>query len=174
MELVIVAAIAANGVIGKEGGLPWHIPAEEKQYHDIIRGGWAVVGRKSIETEKNSLPLEGLMIITRNQDFTSRTNIVVHSIDGAIAKAEAKGLEKLFILGGSEIYRQTLSRADRMIISKIDAEVEGDIYFPDFDLANWQVIASRKYPKDNENLYGFEVVEMVRIESREFLTNIYK
>jgi len=162
MELVIVAAVAANGVIGKEGGLPWQIPAEEKQYHDIIRDHWALVGRKSIITEKNTLPVEGLYILTRDLDFTSASNQVVHSIQEAIDRAKAQQLSKLFILGGSEVYRQTLALADRMIISFVHADVAGETHFPAYQTEDWEVISTRKYPQSAENQYGFDVVEMRR------------
>lgn len=166
MELVIVAAVAANRVIGKEGGLPWKVPAEEKQYHDIIRGHWALVGRKSIVTEENILPVAGLFILTRNTHFTSANNQVVHTIAEAITRAQALNLPKLFILGGSEVYRQTLHLADRMIISFVKAKVEGETYFPPYQMEDWDVISRKNYPPDAENQYGFEVVEMVARERR--------
>lgn len=162
MELVIVAAIASNGVIGKEGGLPWHIPAEERQYHDIIRGHWGLVGRKSISTEKNTLPVAGLFILTRDINFTSTTNEVVHSIEEALDKAATLNLDQLLILGGSEVYRQTLPLADRMILSFVDAEAEGETYFPPYNQDEWDVISTKNYPEDAYNQYGFEVREWER------------
>jgi dihydrofolate reductase len=162
MELVIVAAVSANGVIGKDGGLPWKIPAEEKQYHDSIRGHWGLVGRKSIATEENILPVSGLFVLTRRESYTSATYQVVNAIDDALARAREMKLKKLFILGGTEVYRQTIPMANRMIISFVNAVVEGQTIFPKYDPEEWDIISTKYYPQQADNQYGFEVKEMIR------------
>lgn len=162
MELVIVAAVSANGVIGKDGGLPWKIPAEEKQYHNIIRGHWGLVGRKSIVTEENVLPVSGLFVLTRSESYTSPVYQVVNRIEDALARAKEMALEKLFILGGTEVYRQTIPMADRMIISFVNVVVEGQTIFPTYDPEEWNIVSTKYYPQQADNQYGFEVKEMTR------------
>jgi dihydrofolate reductase len=162
VEIIIIAARSENHVIGKEGGLPWHIPAEEKHYHDSIRGHWGVVGRKSIATEKNQLPLAGLIILTRDRGYQSPPNLLAHSLQEALDMARLRGLDRLFILGGSEVYRQALPLTDRMILSEVKAEVEGEIYFPNFDEAEWKVESSESFPMGEGGEPGFEVKYLLR------------
>lgn len=154
-----MAAVAANDVIGQGGGLPWHLPTEEKHYHDTIRGKWAIVGRKSMATEKNVLPLAGLMILTRDQAYKAGEHLIILSLREGIELAREKGLNELIILGGSEVYRQTIDMADRMILSHLEKDMEGESYFPPIDLSKWDVVHETSYPQSTENEVGFVVRE---------------
>jgi len=147
MELVIVAAVAENGVIGAEGGMPWHYPADLKHFKRTTTGHPVIVGRRTFEgiVERLGEPLPdrtSIVLTTRGAETieadVDHENVrVVGSIDAAISAAGVADTEVAHVVGGASVYEQFLPKADRMVLTEIHHSHEGDAYFPAYDDADW-------------------------------------
>jgi dihydrofolate reductase len=162
MMKIIMAAIAKNNVIGKDNNLIWHLPADLRFFKQTTKGHTLIMGRKTFESLGNPLPHRDSLVVTRNVAYSSDGITVFHSLESALAYAEKKGLEKVFILGGGEIYRQSMNIADKLIITEVHAEFEGDTYFPEIDSEMWKEISREVHKADEKNKYDFAFVEYVR------------
>lgn len=130
MELVIIAGVAANGVIGKDGGLPWNLPEDLKHFKRTTRGHAVIMGRKTFESIGRPLPKRQNIIVSRT--MAPGGYDVAGSLDEAVTIAKSRGHEKAFVIGGARLYAEALSRADTMILSELHDEHEGDVTFPAF------------------------------------------
>ncbi len=165
MRLSIIAAVAANRVIGRNNKLPWRQSTDLKRFKTLTMGHHVLMGRKTYGDDV-SKPLPGRVnvVITNNSDFKAQGVAIARSIDEAIAKAEAAQDEEVFILGGGEIFRQTIHRADRMYITQIHADVEGDTFFPEFDDVNeWRLVDREDFEADDKNEYPFSFLTYDRV-----------
>ncbi len=127
----IMVARSSNRVIGKDNDLVWHMPADLKYFKETTRGHFVTMGRKTYESVDKPLPGRLNIIITRQTDYFRECCLTVHSLEEAFRLGEAHGQQEMFVLGGSQIYEQAMDRVDRMYITDIKAEFEGDSYFPD-------------------------------------------
>lgn len=132
-EIVIVAAVARNGVIGRNNALPWRLPEDLRHFKATTLGKPVIMGRKTWESLGRPLPGRLNLVISRNPDYVAEGGEVVESIDAALARAAAEGAGQACIIGGGELYRQALAIADRLILTEIDRDFEGDATFPAFD-----------------------------------------
>ncbi|MDD9953136.1 MAG: dihydrofolate reductase [Candidatus Woesearchaeota archaeon] len=141
--IALIAAMTTDRVIGHQNTLPWHIPEDLKHFKETTRGKTVVMGRKTYESLGKPLPNRHNIVIstTLNADVD-----VCTSVDAAIAKAQTYD-EDIFIIGGATIYEQTLDLVDKMYISYVKGEYEGDSYFPEFDEANWEIEEKKEYDK---------------------------
>jgi dihydrofolate reductase len=154
----IVVACSNNNVIGKSNGLPWYLPADLRRFKELTTGHTVAMGRKTYESipEKfRPLPHRKNIIITRDQNFSATGATVVHSIQEAI---EAAGNEELYIIGGAEIYRQAMSIADRIYLTEVDANIDGDTFFPNINLEEWHETTREPHEKDEKNPYDYTFV----------------
>ncbi|MFC0820754.1 dihydrofolate reductase [Moraxella marmotae] len=137
IDIVQVVAISRNRAIGKDNQLLWHIPADLQHFKRITDGGVIVMGRKTFESLGRLLPNRTHHIITRQADFGHDGVVVSHSLDQAIERAKADAISQnqsqIFIIGGGEIYAQSLSQADRLEITEVDITIDGDAFYPDID-----------------------------------------
>jgi len=136
--VVLVVAAAKNRVIGRDGGLPWRIPADLKWFKAVTTGKPVVMGRKTFESIGRPLPDRTNMVVTRNRDFAAEGAQVFATVDFAIAVARRAAKEEICVIGGGEIYAYAMSRARRIYLSEVDAEVEGDTKFPIVDRRDWR------------------------------------
>ncbi len=164
MIRAIIAAVADNGVIGRDNDLAWHLPADLRHFKKTTSGHYIVMGRKTFETLGKPLPNRTNIIITRNPDYRQEGAVVVHSLEEALGFAEKKGQEKVFILGGGEIYRQAMVLADRMYITEVHGTFEGDTFFPEIDPEVWREEHREDHPADEKNKYAYSFVEYTRRE----------
>lgn len=162
MIKIIMAAIAKNNVIGKNNNLIWRLPADFRFFKKTTIGHTLIMGRKTFESLDNPLPHRDSLVVTRNKDYTSDSITVFHSLGSALEYCEKKKLEKVFILGGGEIYSQSMDIADKMIITEVHEEFEGDTHFPDIDKDTWKEISREEHKADEKNKYDFAFVEYVR------------
>ena len=132
-EIVIVAAVARNGVIGRDNALPWRLPEDLRHFKATTLGKPVIMGRKTWESLGRPLPGRLNLVVSRNADYLAEGGEVVDSIASALARAAAAGAEQACIIGGGELYRQALAIADRLILTEIDRDFEGDATFPPFD-----------------------------------------
>jgi dihydrofolate reductase len=161
MEKVIMAAKAANNVIGKDNSLPWHLPADLEFFLRTIEGEFLMAGRKFFESiQGREVFHEGVegIVISREKDYQCPTVRVARSIEEAFQLAEQNRVQKIYILGGGEIYQQTIALADRLIITEIHCEFEGDTFFPDIDKSRWQEVSRSDRKKDAVNPYDYSFV----------------
>ena len=146
MKTVIIAALSKNRVIGRNNTIPWHCPADMKHFRRTTKGHPVVAGRKTYESFKIR-PLPGRLnfILTRNPDYTSDEGVIIcQDLDQVVATVKERSAEKLFILGGAEIYNLALPLTGEMILTHLPIEVEGDAYFPQWDEAEWEVAEERR------------------------------
>jgi dihydrofolate reductase len=158
MPLVsLVVAAAANGVIGRDNRMPWHLPEDLAHFKRLTLGHPVVMGRKTYESILAALgkPLPGRtnIVVTRQADFAAPGCIVAASFEATLAAA--REAEEIFVIGGAEIYRLALERADRVHLTLIDAAFEGDATFPALDPALWREAERETHPPAGSRAFGF-------------------
>lgn len=159
MDIAIYVAIAENGVIGRDGGLPWRLSTDLKRFKADTMGKPIVMGRKTYEGIGRPLPGRLNIVVTRDKDWRADGIEVVHSLDEAITLARVRGrcmagAEEVCVVGGGEIYAQALQRADRLHVTHVLAKVEGDAHFPTIDPAIWRVIRSEDFPAGEKDSHA--------------------
>lgn len=163
MKISLISAVAENGVIGLNNDMPWHLPDDfaffkrKTSHHPII------MGRKSLEALGKPLPNRTNIIITRNPDFAAEGVTVVHTLEDAIATAQAINQTEIFVIGGAEIYKLALPIATTLYLTEIHQAFEGDTYFPTFDKTDWREVSRRPHPADERHAASFDFVEYERV-----------
>lgn len=161
MEKIIIAAKAANNVIGKDNSLPWYLPADLDFFLRTIEGQFLIAGRKFFESvQGREVFHEGVNgILISHQNLYKGSNFqVAHSVEESFQLAEQKGVQKAYILGGGEIYQQTIALVDRLIITEIHKKFAGDTFFPEIDKSHWQEVSRITHTKDALNPYDYSFV----------------
>ena len=145
MKTIIIAAFGKNRVIGRDNTIPWHYPADMKHFRRTTKGHPVVAGRKTYESfQVRPLPGRLNFILSRNPNYTSDEGVIIcQDLSQVITTARDRNAEKLFILGGAEIYKLAMAQTDEMIITHLPIEVEGDAYFPEWDENEWEVAEER-------------------------------
>ena len=167
MTISIIAAVGANNVIGRNNQLPWHMPADLKWFKNHTMGHHLLMGRKTFESTGRPLPGRITVVITRNPNYAPEGVAIARSLDEAISKAEAAGDPEIYIAGGAEIFAQGLHRADRMYITRIHAEPEGDTFFPEFDDVNeWKLVDTEHCEADQKNPHPYSFLTYERQETQ--------
>jgi dihydrofolate reductase len=151
--LTLIAAVARNGVIGRNNALPWRLPEDLKRFKALTTGHPIVMGRKTWESLGRPLPNRHNIIITRNKDYVADGATVVKSIEEA--RSSATGADEIFVIGGAEIYRIALPLADRLLLTELDADFTGDTYFPKFDRTRWRMTARENHRAEAKFDYAF-------------------
>ncbi|MCX8085361.1 MAG: dihydrofolate reductase [Rhodocyclaceae bacterium] len=139
--IVIIAAVARNGVIGRSGALPWHLPEDLAHFKALTLGHAVIMGRKtwqSLPERFRPLPGRTNIVITRNAEFAAPGAIVADSLPAALAKVGAG--QTAYVIGGAKLYAHALPHAQRLELTEIDADIEGDAYFPAFDQRQWREV----------------------------------
>ncbi len=129
MLISLIAAMAENRVIGRNNKMPWYLPSDRKRFHAITRGHPVIMGRKTFESIGRPLSNRTNIVLSRQKAYAVPGCIVVHDIDSAFAACA--GADEVFVCGGEEIFQETINRADRIYLTIIHCNVEGDAYFPD-------------------------------------------
>ncbi|WP_027409773.1 type 3 dihydrofolate reductase [Anoxybacteroides tepidamans] len=150
----LIVAMDQNRIIGKDNKLPWHLPADLAYFKRVTMGHPIVMGRKTFESIGRPLPGRDNIVLTRNRSFQPEGCIVIHSIDD-IQKMAAERNDEIFVIGGAELFEAVLPVADRLYITKIEAQFPGDTFFPPFQEADWCLVSSEKGPKDEKNPYDY-------------------
>ena len=143
MELILIAAVATNGVIGRGNRIPWQIPGELTRFKEITMGHVLIMGRKTWDSLARPLPGRRNIVVTRDIAFAAPGAEVAHSLQEAIASAGPK-VEKVFVIGGEQLYSVALDRADVILISRLDQPFDGDAFFPPFPSPPFLLIHSER------------------------------
>ncbi len=142
----IIVAVSSNGAIGRNNDIPWHYPADMKHFRDTTRGYPIIAGRKTYESfQVRPLPKRLNIVLSRDVSYQAEGGaLVCANLPDAFARAEKEDKDKVFILGGAEIYRQALALTDEMIITFVPEEIVGDAFFPAWDRDEWDEVARRQ------------------------------
>ncbi len=166
MPVALVVAVAKNGVIGSGGDLPWRISDDLKWVKKVTLGKPVVMGRKTYQSIGKALPGRDNIVVTRTQDFSADGVFVTHALDDALTLAAAcarkRGADEICIIGGGEIYAQMLGRADRIYLTRVEADIKGDAFFPDLDPAEWRERRESACPQNEKNQYACAFVVLER------------
>lgn len=163
MTISAIVAVAKNGVIGKEGGMPWYLPAELARFKERTMGHSIIMGRKTHESMGRTLQGRTNIVITRDINYKPfEGSVVAGSLDEAIELAKkSDGADEIFIIGGEQIYKKAMPLLNRIYLTKVDADVEGDKFFH-YNPAEWKQVSSEKHSADDKNKYDFEFIVMER------------
>lgn len=159
MILSVIVAMAHNRVIGLNNQMPWHLPADLAWFKKNTLNKPVIMGRKTFESIGRPLPNRHNIVISRQIESSDNkiSNVSwVKSIDEAISLAQAQQPDEVFIIGGGNIYQQVLPLIDRLYLTHIDAELQGDTYFPDYLPEQWQVIYQQDHQADEKNSYPYQ------------------
>jgi dihydrofolate reductase len=158
--IILIAAIAENNALGKNNDLLWHLPKDFKRFKEITSGHHIVMGRKTFESFPKPLPNRTHVIITRQKDYNYEGCIVVDDLEKAIAVCPKN--ETVFVIGGGEIYSQSIHLADQLDITRVHHSFEADVYFPEIDSKIWELTSEIFNSKDEKHLYDYTFQTFVR------------
>ena len=148
--------MAENRVIGINNTLPWRLPADLRHFRKLTTGHHVIMGRRNYESIGRPLPDRHNIVVTRNPNYRAPGCQVKDSIEKALQ--DIQNDPEIFIIGGAEIYRQALSMTDRMHLTLVHAEVDGDIYFPEFDTHDWKETSRTRHEADEKNPFAYSFV----------------
>jgi dihydrofolate reductase len=158
-RISLVVAHSRNRVIGREGQLPWRLSGDLKRFKQLTMGHHLLMGRKTLESIGRILPGRTSLVLTRQTNYQPPPGCEaarqVGDLDAALALTAQAGDDELFVIGGGEIYRLVLPQADRIHLTLVDAEIEGDTTFPELDLARWSLVSDERHPADEKNEFGY-------------------
>ena len=155
MKITLLAAMAENRVIGLGGALPWKLPEDLRRFKRRTDGHVIIMGRRTYESLNGPLPNRRAIVITHRRDYEAPGAALAHSLDEALDTARAWGEQEVFIVGGAAIYAAALPLADRLEITLVHAEVEGDTFFPEFDCAAWTLTEDDHHQADQRHPHAF-------------------
>ena len=155
MIISTIVAVAKNNVIGKDNDIPWYLPADLKYFKKVTSGHHIIMGRKCFESIGRPLPKRTNIIITRNPFFVATNCIVTNSIEDALRIARDNGETEAFIIGGGQIYEMTQDYWDRVYLTEVDLEVDGDVYFPALDESTWDLVRTEAHQADDKNEHNY-------------------
>lgn len=158
MKISLVVAIAQNNAIGKDNDLLWHLPADFKHFKETTSGHFILMGRKTFESFPKSLPNRTHLIITRQKNYNVPDNCFAFaSVNDALQFAQHQNQETVYVIGGGEIYKETISIANELVITHVNAVFEdADAFFPEIT-ADWKMISEEFHKSDEKNNYDFTI-----------------
>lgn len=161
MEISIIVATSKNNVIGRDGGIPWHLSADLKRFKALTTGHPIVMGRRTFESIGRPLPGRRNIIITRSVNNIIEGCDVVKSVEDLLNDASLDG--EVFIIGGGEIYRQFLPYAKKVYLTEVETEIaDGDTFFPELNLMEWMEVGRESHEADEKNDFNYAFVDYVR------------
>ena len=152
-ELTIIAAVSINNVIGNKNKLIWNLPNDLKRFKKLTTGHSVIMGRKTFDSLPNPLPNRDNIVITRNTDYSNSDVKVCSSIEDAINLTKTDS--QPFIIGGGEIYSQTINLVDKIELTRVYKEFDGDAYFPEIPLDNFELINEERYNSNTQNEFDY-------------------
>lgn len=162
MRVAVIVAQAKNRVIGTKNKLPWHLPEDLRYFKQVTMGKPIIMGRNTYESIGRPLPGRENIVITRQTDYAPAGVTVVASLTDALEHAEntalINGAEEVMVIGGAQIYEQSLPLADRLYLTEVDAEIEGDAWFPEFDRSEWQEVGRESYESSGCNPFDYSFI----------------
>jgi dihydrofolate reductase len=165
MKVSLIVAVSENGVIGRDGGLPWRQSADLKRFKNLTKGHTIIMGRRTWESIGRPLPDRRTIVVSRQPDYRPEADVrVAASLDAAIESAA--GEDEVFVIGGGQLYSEALPRVDRLYLTRVSAHVEGDTKFPDVDWSVWKLTAMEDCAADDKNEYACQFQVYQRVERK--------
>ena len=161
MKISIVVAMDTKGVIGRDNGLPWHLPADLQHFKRTTMGKPILMGRKTHESIGRPLPGRTNIVITRDTGYRAEGCVVVNSIDAALEAAGEQ--EEIMVIGGAEFYRQVLPRTDTIYLTRIHEIFTGDTFFPELNDADWREVERSDHAADEKNPHDYSFIRLDRM-----------
>jgi dihydrofolate reductase len=164
-RIALIWAMARNRIIGRENSLPWRLPVDMQHFRQLTLHHPVLMGRKTFESLRRPLPDRTNIIISRDPSYSAPGILVAHTIDEALKVARQHlpaGDPQIFVIGGENLYAQMLPRADRLYVTLVDADVDGDARFPEFDWSEWREIGRQRHLADENNPYACTFVSLER------------
>ncbi|MBN7813581.1 dihydrofolate reductase [Algoriphagus sp. H41] len=159
MKIILIVAKAKNNVIGKDNQLIWKLSADLKRFKNLTTGHHILMGRKTYESLGKPLPNRTHLVITRNPDFTvPEGHYVFSSVEDAFIHSNKVGVDELYVIGGGQIYAETIRLCDRLEVTEVEAKPEGDTFFPEIDPHIWRETGRESHPADEKNEYAYSFV----------------
>lgn len=162
IRLALIAAVAANGVIGRNNALPWHLPKDLAYFKRVTLGKPIIMGRKTFESIGRPLPGRTNIVITRNAEYAAQGIRAVPTLEAAMALAQqiatVDGVDEAVVIGGAEIYAAALPLAQRLYFTEVHASVEGDAEFPGVDWVQWRETSRQRHVATDDNPYDYSFV----------------
>ena len=155
----LIVAVAKNGVIGVKNTLPWHLPEDLKHFRALTTGHHIIMGRKTYDSLGRLLPGRTTVIVTRNRNYQVEGAVVVHSLEEAVQVCANDS--ETFLIGGAELYKDGLKLANKLYLTEIDAEYQGDAHFPEFNQAEWQLVEQESHTSANVLGFSYKTYERV-------------
>ncbi len=162
-QLVLIAALANNRVIGCNNRLPWRLPADQRFFKQTTMGKPLLMGRHTWESIAYPLPGRSMIILSHNPDYQAAGCAVVHSLDKALEITA--DVPEIMVIGGEALYQQALPLAQRLYLTRIDAELSGDTWFPEWDEREWQLEWEQAHPADAKHAYRYRFQRWERIHT---------
>lgn len=163
MKISIIAAMDENRVIGYQGQMPWHLPADLKHFRQITMGKPIIMGRKTYESIGKPLDGRTNIIVTRNPGFQAPDCTVTHSLEEALQAAASENPQEAVIIGGGNLYTQALPLADTLYLTQIQEQFNGDTYFPAWEPQQWQTLESTDHNPDAKNPYAYRFLTLTPV-----------
>ena len=164
----MIVAKSKNNAIGKDNKLLWRLSADLKNFKRLTSGHSIIMGRKTYDSIGKPLPNRTNIIITRNKNFEAEGCLITHSLENALEIAKKKGEEEVFIIGGAQIYAQSLEKTQKIYLTQVDVEIEGDSFFPILDEKKWTCMQKEAHLADTKNEYNyvFEVYKNTQLQEK--------
>lgn len=163
MKVSQIVAISTNRAIGKDNDLVCHLPADMKFFRQTTTGHHIIMGRKNYESIGRPLPKRTNVIISRNPSYKAQGCITVSSIEEALDLAKKNGEDEAFIIGGGQIYKQSLNLTDTIYLTQVHTKLDGDTFYPDLEETEWEKISEEYHSKDEKNLYDYSFQKFTRV-----------
>lgn len=155
MTISLIVAAAQNNAIGKEGGMPWHLPNDLRHFKNLTWGMPVLMGRKTFESLGKPLPGRKNIVISRQPGWSASGAVVVKSIEDALFVAREADMKEVMVIGGGEIYKSLFDRAKRIYLTRVEAEPEADTFFPVIDPQQWHLMSQKNHEADEKNAYNY-------------------
>jgi len=155
MIISLIVAAAENNAIGKNNQLLWHLPNDLKFFKNTTWGMPVIMGRKTFESVNKPLPGRINIVITRQQDWKVPGVVTASDLQDALQKAASTNCKEAFVIGGGEIYKWAISIADKIILTRVHATMEADVFFPEFKASDWRLSSQQDFKKDEKHLYDY-------------------
>jgi len=162
MMVSLIVAVAENNVIGKDNGMLWHLPSDLKYFKAVTMGHHVLMGRKTHQAMGGNLPGRTNVIITRRLNYNGDGALIVHSLEKALNLAKQNGETEAMVLGGGSIYEQALPSANRVYLTRVHHNFEGDTYFPELSMAEWKETKKEFHNSDEMNKIDYTFFEYER------------
>ena len=164
MLISLIVAASTNNAIGKHNQLPWHLPNDMKFFKNTTWAMPVLMGRKTFESLGK--PLQGRLniVITRQEGWTPESTIIVHSLKEAVTTANEADYKEAFVIGGGEIFKEAMPLANKIYLTRVDADVEGDVFFPEINTGDWKLVSEQSFLPDEKHIhaYHFQLWERIK------------